>query len=110
MSRKAFEVRMVRGCGITLEPVPLVARNADRPPDEREAAIAAHAARVAAEEKADGHPSRCFACGITPPAARNNEDTFAARRSGWVVRYRRHGTANGAESLCPDCYAEWGWW
>jgi hypothetical protein len=61
-------------------------------------------------QAAEGRQTRCFGCGATPHRARGDGDTFAARRSGWEVRYRRQGSSTGAESLCPDCFRKWGWW
>jgi hypothetical protein len=59
-ANRTFKPRQICGTGIALEPVRLCPASTSRPPEEREAAIAAHAARVAAGQAAEGQQTRCF--------------------------------------------------
>lgn len=74
-------------------------------PAELEARIAAHAARVAAEEPDPDRPDppRCFGCGAA------GKPGLWLRRHGWVTRRIRGCGGNEIEVQCPACFVRHGW-
>jgi hypothetical protein len=88
---------------VVLTSAPLAPAGNSRPAAEHEAAIRAHARRVARRDRPCG--SRCFGCGKPPRKSSGRGLTGI----GWRTRLVKAGQAI-REVVCPDCFRRWGWW